>query len=128
MHISPTSLLAILCFGTLITAQTNFTQCLQDVRSGMYGNGTDVGGTDNAGNPVDVQKATGVTYKLCIRACGAGQEPFQWPTFSQQFSSWVLPWLALISQLPFGTNDTPTNLESVLLALGSPVLAAYSVA
>ncbi|KIJ26742.1 hypothetical protein M422DRAFT_191809, partial [Sphaerobolus stellatus SS14] len=128
MHISPTSLLAILCFGTLITAQTNFTQCLQDVRSGMYGNGTDVGGTDNAGNPVDVQKATGVTYKLCIRACGAGQEPFQWPTFSQQFSSWVLPWLALISQLPFGTNDIPTNLESVLLALGSPVLAAYSVA
>ncbi|KIJ22985.1 hypothetical protein M422DRAFT_84233, partial [Sphaerobolus stellatus SS14] len=109
-------------------AQTNFTQCLQDVRSGMYGNGSDVGGTDNAGNPVDVTRATGVTYRLCIRACGAGQEPFQWPTFSQQFSSWLLPWLALVSQLPFGANDNIANLESALLALGSPVLAAYSVA
>ncbi|KIJ53260.1 hypothetical protein M422DRAFT_155160 [Sphaerobolus stellatus SS14] len=126
--ISPTSLVLILYFGGLITAQTNFTQCLQNVRGGMYGNGSDVGGTDNTGNPVDVTRATGVTYGLCIRACGAGQEPFQWPTFSQQFSSWSLPWLALVSQLPFGANDNIANLESAVLALGSPVLAAYSVA
>ncbi|KIJ53264.1 hypothetical protein M422DRAFT_222640 [Sphaerobolus stellatus SS14] len=123
--ISPTSLLLILYLGALITAQTNFTQCLQDVRNGMYGNGSDVGGTDSTGNPVDATRAIGVTYGL---SCGAGQEPFQWSTFSQQFSSWLLPWLALVSQLPFGANDNIANLESALLALGSPVLAAYSVA
>ena len=48
--------------------------------------------------------------------------------FSQQFSSWLLPWLALLSQLPFGANDKLDNLESMLLTLGSPTLAAYSLA
>ena len=67
-------------------------------------------------------------YDLCISQCGAGQEPFQWSAFSQQFSSWLLPWLALISQLPFRANDKLDNLESMLLTLGSPTLAAYSLA
>ena len=44
-----------------------------------------------------------------------------------QFSSWLLPWLALVSQLPFGANDKLDNLDSVLLTVGSPTLAAYSL-
>ena len=88
------------------------------------------GKTDNHGNPLSpsTSNATAITYNLCVSQCGAGQEPFQWTVFSQQFSSWLLPWLALISQLPFGANDTPDNLESMLLTLGSPTLAAYSLA
>ena len=88
------------------------------------------GKTDNHGNPLSppTSNATAITYDLCVSKCGAGQEPFQWTVFSQQFSSWLLPWLALISQLPFGANDTPDNLESMLLTLGSPTLAAYSLA
>jgi hypothetical protein len=88
------------------------------------------GKTDNHGNPLSpsTSNATAITYDLCVSQCGAGQEPFQWTVFSQQFSSWLLPWLALTSQLPFGANDTPNNLESMLLTLGSPTLAAYSLA
>ena len=41
---------------------------------------------------------------------------------------WLVPWLALLSQLPFGANDKFDNLESALLTLGSPALAAYSLA
>ncbi|KAE9382354.1 hypothetical protein BT96DRAFT_298587, partial [Gymnopus androsaceus JB14] len=48
--------------------------------------------------------------------------------FSNQFSAWLLPWLALLSQLPFGANDNLENLISVVLTIGSPVLAAYSAA
>jgi hypothetical protein len=88
------------------------------------------GKTDNHGNPLDssTSNATAITYDLCVSRCGTGQAPFRWSIFSQQFSSWLLPWLALVSQLPFGANDKFDNLESMLLTLGSPTLAAYSLA
>ena len=108
-------------------AGTNFDVCLANVQKGTFGVGVDVGGTDDRGYPVNVSLATGITYSLCVQACGGGQEPFQWSIFSQQFSAWLLPWLALVSQLPFGANDKLDNLDSVLLTVGSPTLAAYSL-
>jgi len=108
-------------------AGTNFDVCLANLRIGTFGVGVDVGGTDNRGYPVNVSDATGITYSLCVQACGGGQEPFQWSIFSQQFSAWLLPWLALVSQLPFCANDKLDNLDSVLLTVGSPTLAAYSL-
>jgi len=108
-----------------VFAAVDFPTCLANVRNGLFGT---VGGRDNHGNPVDISNATAITYELCLTACGAGPEPFQWSVFSQQFSSWLLPWLALVSQLPFGSHDKYDNLESVLLTIGSPALAAYSLA
>jgi hypothetical protein len=88
-----------------------------------------MGKLDNHGNPPLLGlNATAITYDLCVSQCGTGQEPFQWTVFSEQFSLWLLPWLALLSQLPFGANDKLDNLESMLLTLGSPTLAAYSLA
>jgi hypothetical protein len=103
----------------------NFHQCLASIN-----NMTIDGKTDNHGNllPPSTSNATAITYDLCVSQCGAVQEPFQWTVFSQQFSAWLLPWLALVSQLPFGANDKLDNLESMLLTLGSPTLAAYSLA
>jgi len=106
---------------------TNFDVCLAKVQNGTFGVGVDVGGTNNHGHPVNVSLATAVTYSLCVQACGAVQEPFEWTSFSQQFSSWLLPWLALVSQLPFGSSDMLENLDTVLLTIGSPTLAAYSL-
>jgi hypothetical protein len=106
---------------------TNFDTCLVNVQAGQFGIGPDIGGTDNHGRPVNVSVATALTYQLCVEACGAGQEPFSWNVFSQQFAAWLLPWLALVSQLPFGANDNLDNLVSVLLTVGSPTLAAYSL-
>jgi hypothetical protein len=108
-----------------VFAAVDFPTCLANVRNGLFGT---VGGRDNHGNPVDISNATAITYELCLTACGAGPEPFHWSVFSQQFSSWLLPWLALVSQLPFGSNDKLDNLDSVLLTIGSPALAAYSLA
>jgi len=48
--------------------------------------------------------------------------------FSQEVGVWLVPWLALVSQLPFGANDKVDNLISVSLTVGCPTLAAYSLA
>ena len=109
-----------------VVAAVNFNTCLADVRQGNWGT---IGGTDNHGRPVpDIANATAITYDLCLHACGATPEPFVWSVFAQHFSSWLLPWLALVSQLPFGANDKLDNLVSALLTVGSPTLAAYSLA
>ncbi|KAJ6533793.1 hypothetical protein DFH09DRAFT_1043730 [Mycena vulgaris] len=77
--------------------------------------------------------ANGMTYDLCLETCGrgvwvpAGGKSSQWSAFSQAFSTWLLPFLALVSQLPFG-GDTPfENVMTIMLNVGSPTLAAYSV-
>ena len=113
--------------AAVVGNSTNFSACLANVQAGLYGVGLDVGGTDNHGHPVNVSVATALTYELCTKACGASQEPFNWNVFSQQFGAWLLPWLALVSQLPFGANDNLDNLISMLLTVGSPTLAAYSL-
>ncbi|KDQ57904.1 hypothetical protein JAAARDRAFT_34715 [Jaapia argillacea MUCL 33604] len=101
-------------------------QCLLNITNLPFGT---VGGTDVFGNPVsNISEAVGVTYDLCNSACGTGAEPFDASVFSQQFSAWLLPYLALASQLPFGAHSIGDNLSSVLLILGSPAIAAYSLA
>ncbi|KAJ7062012.1 hypothetical protein C8F01DRAFT_122403 [Mycena amicta] len=117
--------LLLLFLATAVLATVNFETCLQQVRNGDWGL---VGGTDNHGRPVPVSEATAITYDLCVVACGTGPEPFVWSNFSQQFSAWLLPYLALMSQLPFGARSRLDNLMSMLLAVGSPTLAAYSLA
>jgi len=101
--------LVLLPFLFLSVAATNFTQCLIDFQAS---NAT-IGGVDSNGahvpNPED---AVGLTYEKCAALCGSGPELFEWSIFSQQFSSWLLPWLALVSQLPFGARNRLDNLLS----------------
>ena len=119
------SAIALVVGVTPTTSAANFYQCLDSINKMAID-----GKTDNYGNllPPSTSNATAITHDLCVSHCGAGQEPFKWTLFSQQFSSWLLPWLALVPQLPFGANNKFDNLESMLLTLGSPTLAAYSLA
>ena len=120
----PTVIYAL--FATALVSATNFTQCLIEIKAGKWGQ---VGGTDNNGTLVaNISEATAITYDLCVRACGTDPQPFDWSAFSQQFSAWLLPWLALVSNLPFGASLRQDNILSVLLVVGSPTLAAYSLA
>ncbi|KAI0033218.1 hypothetical protein K488DRAFT_78028 [Vararia minispora EC-137] len=107
-------------------AKTNFTQCLQMLNDGTFGDHPD-GARNNKGMQVPAVDATAVSYDFCKTSCGAGPEPFSWTTFSTQFSSWLLPWLALLSQLPFGSTFPTDDVVSVFLTVGSPALAAYSL-
>ena len=109
---SPLPLLSFLFLSSLFlsaAATTNFTQCLIE----FNGSNATWGGTDYNGNPVsDPRDAVALTYRACRERCGSGQEAFNWSVFSQQFSAWLLPWLALVSQLPFGAESRLDNLIS----------------
>jgi hypothetical protein len=106
-------------------AGVNFESCLADVRSGLWG---PTGGTDYNGHLVsNISTATGLTYDLCVRACGRGSTSNEWSRFSQQMGTWLLPWLALLSQLPYGADSRFDNFMSMLLTVGSPALAGYSL-
>ena len=48
--------------------------------------------------------------------------------FSSSFSPWLLPYLALVAQLPFEAEGVSSNLMVLFLAVGSPVLIIYSLA
>ncbi|PBL04464.1 hypothetical protein ARMGADRAFT_861829, partial [Armillaria gallica] len=109
-------------------ADVNFNRCLTDIQSGNYG----VDGLlDNDGHPIppngNASDAIAVTLELCYRACGRGTESFSFPTFAQESSAWLVPWLALLSQLPFGANDLFENASYILMAVGSPTLIIYSL-
>ncbi|KAF8206843.1 hypothetical protein K438DRAFT_1904917 [Mycena galopus ATCC 62051] len=82
---------------------------------------------NNHGQPVNVANATAMSYALCVQTCGRGPHFRPWDVFSQSFSTWLLPFLALVSQLPFGANNRLDNFMSIMLNVGSPTLGAYSV-
>ena len=83
--------------------------------------------TSKGAHVVTTDAATAISYAGCSTYCGNGQEPFSWTVFSQEYSAWLLPYLALLSQLPFGARHKTDNLMSVILTLGSPILAGYSL-
>ena len=94
-------LLLLLSLSSLAAAVVNFAQCLEDFNNDPNA----VGGVDSRGHPTSPAEAVGFTYKACVARCGTDSEPFQWRAFVQLFSAWLLPWLALLSQLPFGSSN-----------------------
>jgi hypothetical protein len=71
----------------------------------------------------------GVTKAYCLQKTVAspGWSLFTWNQFVPMFATWLAPWLALTAQLPYETKQRLTNLMSLLMVLGSPHLAAYSL-
>jgi len=108
----------------------NFTQCALDAAA-LYNaspNSSFLVGSDGKYTN-DPGLAWGITYDGCNALCGprGGTEAFNWGSFSAAFAQWVLPWLALTAQLPYETKDGPTNMMSLMLAVGSPMLITYSL-
>ncbi|KAF8621761.1 hypothetical protein AX15_007500 [Amanita polypyramis BW_CC] len=106
----------------------NFTQCIINLQTGSFG--WEVAGAVNSSGiqVANASDASGLTYNVCKGLCGSGPETFNWRVFSLQFTSWFLPWLPLMSQLPYGSKDALSNFSALLLMVGSPALAAYSLA
>ena len=102
MHPIPTRILLLLLLFSSFVAAANFTQCLENFRNESN---TTIGGVDSRGDPTSPAEAIGLTYETCTAKCGSGAESFRWREFAQLFSSWLLPWLALISQLPFNSGN-----------------------
>jgi hypothetical protein len=107
----------------------NFTACFFDFKNEVGQNFVDATGLVNAtgGQVSNITEAKGMTYRACLARCGLQTEVPIWANISQQFGAWLLPYLALISQLPFGSKHRVSNLMSAVLTVGSPVLAGYSM-
>lgn len=122
---------ALLLHIPMTVATTNLTQCLLDVAAGDYG--PSPGAIDEHGHTIPIVNSTtnssvaGLSYRACVEHCGAGPDAFSWNNFSTSFNAWLLPALALISQLPFGAHKPLDNVISALLAIGSPTLAGYTL-
>ncbi|TFK65409.1 hypothetical protein BDN72DRAFT_900745 [Pluteus cervinus] len=117
-----------LVFALPVASDVNFSQCLLDFRNKTHPDQL-AAGRDNHGHQVtEFQDATALSYTYCKDVCGTSSEPFSWSDFSQQFSAWLLPWLALLSNLPFSAHDIIDDVRSMVLTVGSPMLAAYSLA
>ena len=106
--ISPTILLLLLYFTPLVAGAANFTQCLEIFKA----NPNATGGVDSHGRDVSAADAVGLKYETCTQLCGTTAQSFNWRQFAQLFASWLLPWLALISQLPFGSGKHVDNFLS----------------
>ena len=101
MHPTPIRILFLLLLFSSLVAAANFTQCLDDFKNDPGA----VGGVDSRGHPTSSAEAVGLTYETCKARCGKSAEIFSWREFAQLFSAWLLPWLALISQLPYGSSS-----------------------
>ncbi|KAJ7136661.1 hypothetical protein C8R44DRAFT_868787 [Mycena epipterygia] len=88
----------------------------------------------------------GITAKVCQENCGTGilrqvrsphsshddgshswSKSVEFSPSAVTIATWLLPWVALIAQLPFEASGW-MDLLSGFLCVGSPVLAAYSLA
>lgn len=125
--------LLVLTLTALLTrthAHPNFTTCKAQFFNGTF-QSLNVTPLDTSGQPVsyaNLSSARGMSYHDCVRVCGGnGDEAFSWSVFSQQFNAWLVPWLALFSQLPFTAPGRWDNIASALLTMGSPALAIYSL-
>ncbi|KIK47886.1 hypothetical protein CY34DRAFT_798759 [Suillus luteus UH-Slu-Lm8-n1] len=127
LHIRSHALSLLLLHSVEKVAGLNWMQCLTDIKSNANATQNLVGLLNSNGDPVsNVADATAISYSLCTSFCGKGGD-FQVSVFAQDFSSWLLPYLALISQLPFGAQYRLDNLMSAILTVGSPALAGYSL-
>lgn len=54
-------------------------------------------------------KAIEITYETCKIVCQGGAKGIEWNSFSLQFASYLLPWLALAAQLPFEMRSGARN-------------------
>ncbi|KZV72883.1 hypothetical protein PENSPDRAFT_683287 [Peniophora sp. CONT] len=119
-------------------ATLNYSTCLDNVKNGQYLNlnySNDSGGAmDSQGHFLNLSDPNlnrsaivAMPYGVCIACGGSGPEAFDWSTFATNFSAWLLPFLALVSQLPFGSQLRQQNILSIFLTIGSPALAAYSL-
>ncbi|KAH8831675.1 hypothetical protein DL96DRAFT_1588623 [Flagelloscypha sp. PMI_526] len=119
------------CTGQACGTNAIFSNCLHDNAQHDYplalGDLTFTDGTP-IDSPENAKYATGITSKACLSQCGHGAATATWRVFAIQFSAWVVPWLALLCQLPFGCMKVRDNIIALALTVGSPTLASYSLA
>jgi hypothetical protein len=122
-------LLVHLAFIPIIYGLTfNDSACRLSLPTSNATNASLAGVVDAFGNPAtSVADAFGYNYEACLTQCGTGAGPIEFITTVQQSTLWFLPYLTLLAQLPFVTKDKVGDVKVLLITLGSPMLALYSM-
>ena len=101
--------------------------CEAAVQNGTFGfNGT----TDRNGNLLQTTNLSlieGYQYQSCVDNCGGGSDFNSYSTFSEQAAIWFLPWFFLVAQIPYFTRNKSGDFVVMLLSIGSPTTALYSL-
>ena len=114
-----------------VNASFNYSDCAARAFKEFSANPGNTLLVDQDGKPTTrLDDAWGINYPMCHILCGTRDNAqfYDWKFLAQGISSWLIPWLALSAQLPFETKNKTTNLFALLLTLGSPALAVYSLA
>ena len=61
-------------------------------------------GVWNATNSTSPAPELHLLYEQCVAECGGGIGDVNLKSFSQSFGAWLLPWIALMFQIPFGAE------------------------
>ena len=54
-----------------------------------------------------------LSYEQCLVECGPGVGDVNWQGLSPNFGAWLLPWIALMFQIPFGAEREYHPLDPV---------------
>jgi hypothetical protein len=115
-----------LVLPVVVHAQYNDAQCEASSQNFTWGY---QGTLDTNGNPLTSNSGyvAGITYDFCLDHCGHGSDLNSWSDFETQLGLWLLPWITLLSQLPYLSKNKLEDLFVFVLTIGSPTTAFYSL-
>ena len=97
-------------------------------KAGFLSQTNTTGAVDIHGNPVtSINDAQGMNYATCYSLCGNGWQRDPWLSISAYLATWLIPWIALVGQLPFQTRSWIHDCLSASLMIGTPILAMHSL-
>ena len=103
----------------------DYDTCKAAVQNGSFGT---EGTTDRNGLlTTNLSLIEGYQYQYCVANCGGGNEYNSYTTFSDQSTIWFLPWFLLLAQIPYFTQSKGGDFVVMLLTVGSPTTALYSL-
>lgn len=114
------------CAQIISAGQFNLAHC----KASLPTNGSIADGVvDSDGNQAtSVADARGYSYATCLEVCGSGIDTTtNFTDVVQQVTLWFLPYLTLLAQIPFFTEDKSGDVTVSLLTIDTPMLALYSL-
>lgn len=118
-------LISTLFLTQYVSGDFNYADCRAEVLNGTFGT---LGTTDRDGDLVtNLSLVEGYQYEYCAKNCGSGIDYHSYKTFAEQSTLWFLPWFLLVAQIPCFTQSKAGDFVVMLLSIGSPTTALYSL-
>ena len=121
----PFTCIFILLFSPSVLGYFNYFVCKASLSSSNGSLGHEL--VDIDGNISNGTNGVGYRYRDCLDVCGPGVDTADFQAAAEQVATWLLPYLVLLAQIPLDTDSTIGDFAVVLLSVGTPTLALYSL-